>query len=319
MTSFYAVLRPVRPVRSRASLTSRIPLTPRHGYLRSHIQTRRRHLWRPRRHRAPTPAALPPLPSPSSFLAPQPGLLPGLLANTVVYIAGNRVLLKGLSVDGYLSSYILGWFSYAAFGVSGYALVCLYFLIGSWVTKLKMDVKMKEGTAEARGGRRGVGSVLGSGVAGLACAAAVLLGPSPALGGLGVDALRVGFAASFCSKLSDTVSSEVGKAYGKTTYLATSFKKVPRGTEGAVSLEGTAAGIAGSVALGLCAAASGLISWSVGLPCVITAAFVANYAESLVGATFQDRVRWLTNDVVNMLQISLSSAVAMLLYVSSIR
>jgi uncharacterized protein (TIGR00297 family) len=54
---------------------------------------------------------------------------------------------------------------------------------------------------------------------------------------------QIGFVASFCSKLSDTVSSEVGKAYGKTTYLVTTFELVPRGTEGAVSLEGTAAGV----------------------------------------------------------------------------
>ena len=46
---------------------------------------------------------------------------------------------------------------------------------------------------------------------------------------------QVGFVASICSKLSDTVSSEVGKAYGKTTYLVTTFERVPRGTEGAVS------------------------------------------------------------------------------------
>ena len=34
------------------------------------------------------------------------------------------------------------------------------------------------------------------------------------------------------------------QAYGKTAYLITTLKVVPRGTEGAVSLEGTAAGIA---------------------------------------------------------------------------
>jgi hypothetical protein len=35
---------------------------------------------------------------------------------------------------------------------------------------------------------------------------------------------QIGFVASFCSKLSDTVSSEVGKAYGKTTYLITTMQ-----------------------------------------------------------------------------------------------
>lgn len=56
--------------------------------------------------------------------------------------------------------------------------------------------------------------------------------------------LQVGFAASFASKLADTTSSEIGKAYGQTTYLITNLQRVPRGTEGAVSLEGTAAGVA---------------------------------------------------------------------------
>ena len=53
---------------------------------------------------------------------------------------------------------------------------------------------------------RGVmqGSVWGSGLAGAVCAACALASGSPAL-------WRVGFVASFVSKLSDTVSSEIGK------------------------------------------------------------------------------------------------------------
>lgn len=254
--------------------------------------------------------------TPDPFLAPTPGLPVGVIANTVVYVLGNRVLLKGLALDGYVSSYVLGCLSYAAFGPCGYLLVCIYFLIGSYVTKLKMDVKEKEGTAEARGGRRGVGSVLGSGLAGLACAAAVLLGVPSAVPALSFEALKVGFTASFCSKLSDTVSSEVGKAYGKTTYLATTLKKVARGTEGAVSLEGTVAGVVASLVLGACGFVGGLVDGR-GLVCVIAASVVANYLESLVGAGVQrgGAVPWLTNDVVNMLQISVASVLGIWLYV----
>ena len=46
--------------------------------------------------------------------------------------------------------------------------------------------------------------------------------------------------------------------------------------------------------------------------CVV-AAFLANTAESIVGAAVQGRVAWLTNDVVNALQISLAAALAVLL------
>ncbi len=37
------------------------------------------------------------------------------------------------------------------------------------------------------------------------------------------------------------------QAYGRTTYLITTLERVPRGTEGAVSAEGTAAGAAAAV------------------------------------------------------------------------
>lgn len=43
------------------------------------------------------------------------------------------------------------------------------------------------------------------------------------------------------------------------------------------------------------------------------AAFLANTAESFVGATLQGRLQWLTNDVVNALQITLAAVLALLL------
>ena len=55
------------------------------------------------------------------------------------------------------------------------------------------------------------------------------------------------------------------QAYGKTTYLITSLKLVPRGTEGAVSLEGTVAGLAAAAAYAGAAVAIGQV-------CALTAA-----------------------------------------------
>lgn len=243
----------------------------------------------------------------SHLTARHPGILVGFVMNTIVYILGNKVLLKGLSLDGYASSWVLGFLSFSAFGVYGYSLVCLYFLFGSWVTKLKMDVKLREGTAEAKGGRRGIGSVLGSGFAGMVCAGVALTRCD-----IPMSLLQTGFVASFCSKISDTVSSEIGKAYGKKTYLATTFKSVPRGTEGAVSLEGTLAGILASFSLGCCAVLTGMITIK-SLVFVTVASFTANYAESVLGAVYQESVAWLTNDVVNIFQITCASIISILL------
>ncbi len=46
---------------------------------------------------------------------------------------------------------------------------------------------------------------------------------------------------------------------------------------------------------------------------VVVAAFLANTAESFVGATLQGRLPWLNNDVVNALQITLAALLALAL------
>ena len=197
----------------------------------------------------------------------------------------------------------------AAFGLGGYVLVCAYFIAGSAVTKVKMKQKQAEGIAEARGGRRGPGSVWGSGTAGIICAFMALSG----LTTISLDAWRLGFVASFCSKLSDTTASEIGKAYGKTTYMSTPpFKLVPRGTEGAVSVEGTVAGLVISGVFAALAMAVGQLRSVESVGICVFAAFVATSFESMLGALVQGKqgFDWLTNDVVNGIQITLASAVA---------
>lgn len=77
-----------------------------------------------------------------------------------------------------------------------------------------MAQKEAQGVAEKRKGRRGPGSVIGSSTAGCICAFLSIYG----VGGQAYFQLwQLGFIASFCTKLSDTVSSEIGKAYGRTT------------------------------------------------------------------------------------------------------
>ena len=62
-----------------------------------------------------------------------------------------------------------------------------------------------------------------------------------------------------------------------------------------------------SIAVGMvCSPGILQVSWA-GALCVVVAAFVANIAESYVGAVAQGRVGWLTNDVVNILQITLAA------------
>ncbi|KAJ0045391.1 hypothetical protein Pint_04831 [Pistacia integerrima] len=245
-----------------------------------------------------------------------------LLSNIVIFVLGSPILLSGLSLSGIAAAFLLGTLTWRAFGPSGFLLVAtlLRYQILMWpfdvsqgtaATKVKMAQKEAQGVAEKRKGRRGPGSVIGSSAAGCVCAFLSIYG----VGGKAFYRLwQLGFVSSFCTKLSDTVSSEIGKAYGKTTYLVTTFKVVPRGTEGAVSVEGTVAGLLASIILASVGCYMGQINAPEAVVCVI-ASQIANLGESIIGAAFQEKegFRWLNNDAVNVINISMGSILAVLI------
>lgn len=233
-----------------------------------------------------------------------------VIATTTIFVIAAPVLFVGLSAPGVLSAFVLGLFTFRAFGGQGTIIVFLYFLIGTAATKVNYKLKKAEGTAEKRGGRRGPGSVWGSGTAGTLCAIATIYG----VGGPAWASLwRLGFLASFCTKLSDTMGSEIGKAFGKTTYLVTTMTVVPRGTDGAVSVVGTFAGIVASIFLASVGCIITMTDVSGAVICVV-AAQVANLCESFIGAALQDQKgsEWITNDVSNIFNILIGAALAIL-------
>ena len=90
------------------------------------------------------------------LLEAQPGIGAGFGLTSLVYVLGIRVLLSGLTPAGVASSWLLGGSVFSAFGGGGFALVCVYFLAGSAVTRFKLREKQAAGIAEQRSGRRGV-------------------------------------------------------------------------------------------------------------------------------------------------------------------
>ena len=229
-----------------------------------------------------------------------------LTVNTVLLILAFISPKKLLTPIGNINGAILGILVWGTLGWRGYLVVVFYFIVGSGLTFVRMEQKEAEGIAEERSGTRGAGNVWSSALAATICAIATLFYPSLK------ELFVLGYVASFCTKLSDTTASEVGKAYGKTTYLITTLKSVPRGTEGAVSLEGTVAGIAGSIALAVIAWAIGMIS-PIGIVWCVIAAFIATTIESLIGATLESRFNWLTNDLVNLINTLIGAILSILL------
>lgn len=121
----------------------------------------------------------------------------------------------------------------------------------------------------------------------------------------------LGFVASLSTKLADTFASEIGKAYGKTTFLITTFERVEPGTEGAVSAEGSAASVVGGLILAIYGYCIGLISVE-GVGIATVAAFLATNVESVIGATLQDKegLKFMTNEVVNFINTAIGAGLA---------
>jgi uncharacterized protein (TIGR00297 family) len=227
--------------------------------------------------------------------------------NSILLAIAFVIPKKLLTPAGYIHAWILGVLVWGTLGWQGYIVVMFYFLLGSAVTFVRIAEKEAEGIAQEGSGARGPGNVWGSALTGTICALATLWSHEPLR-----ELLILGYVASFSTKLSDTVASEIGKAFGKHTFLITTLKPVPRGTEGAVSLEGTLAGIVASVAIALLAWGIGMISLLDVLWCAI-AALIATTIESLIGATLESKFTWLTNDVVNFTNTLIGAISSMLL------
>lgn len=235
-----------------------------------------------------------------------PPWLVGILLNTA--LAGLGLLSRQtlLTLAGLLHAWLLGVLIWGTLGWRGYLVVIVYFLVGSAVTRVGMAQKQAAGIAEKRQGARGPENVWGSALTGAVCALLIPLLPK------GHDLLLVAFVASFSTKLFDTCASEVGKAYGQRTFLITTLQPVPRGTEGAVSLEGTLAGFLGAALIAGLGWELGLMA-AIAVPICILAAFLANLVESVVGATLQERYTWLSNEVVNGINTTTGALLAVLM------
>jgi uncharacterized protein (TIGR00297 family) len=234
--------------------------------------------------------------------------------NTLLLAIAWFVPKKLLTPAGLLHAWILGIIIWGTLGWRGYVVMMVYFLVGSAVTKVGLAQKEAAGIAEKRSGARGPENVWGSALVATLCAlGAYTLVLNPAAIAYHLVFLCVlGYVASMSTKLSDTCASEVGKAYGTRTFLITTLQPVARGTEGAVSLEGTLAGVLGSAVIASVAWGIGMIT-PVEIAICMVAAFIATNLESVIGATLQSKFAWLTNEVVNVFNTLIGAIAAILI------
>lgn len=231
------------------------------------------------------------------------GLLPVALALNIA-IAGAGYAARTVSGSGAVVGALLGVAVTLSAGWRGWLLLFATFAVAVIASRMGLRRKTLLGIAEEHGGRRGAGNAVAN--TGVAAAAAILAVTSYATG-----PAMIAFVAALASGGSDTIASEIGKAWGRRAFLFPSFRHVAPGTSGAISLEGTAAGLLGAVVLASLGVALGLVPPSALVP-VVAGATIGSFAESAMGATLEG-AGFVNNDVLNFLNTAIAAAAAMLL------
>lgn len=207
--------------------------------------------------------------------------VPGLFA-ALAYAFGM------VSRGGALAGFLIAAPIYAGLGWQGFAVLFLFVSGGSALTRLGYGRKERSGTAEGGGGRRGAKNALANGGVAVACALLAALAPYP-------EAFAAAFVAALGAAFADTAESEVGQLSGGGPRLVTTFRKVPAGTDGAVSIPGTLAGVGAAGLTALLGLAVGLVQSPGAALLVAAAAFLGTVADSLIGALIPRIGNELTN------------------------
>jgi uncharacterized protein (TIGR00297 family) len=121
-------------------------------------------------------------------------------------------------------------------------------------------------------------------------------------------AVLMALAAALAEAAADTLSSELGEVLGGEPFLVTTARRVPAGTDGAVSLAGSLAGLIGAIVVA--AAASFAFDFTAVQAAIVAfAAVVGLFVDSFLGAALERR-GWLNNDAVNFLSTFASALLA---------
>ncbi|HVT45187.1 MAG TPA: DUF92 domain-containing protein [Thermoanaerobaculia bacterium] len=235
-----------------------------------------------------------------------------LVLNTVLALAGYAA--RSVDLSGLAGGWILGAILIVFAGWELYVVLLLFFVIGTVATRLGYERKQRLGLAQERGGRRGFGHAFSN--AGIAAIAAIGIAMSPSI----ADLYWIAAIAALATATADTTGSEIGQWIGRRAFLPITFEKVEPGTEGAVSWEGTAAGLvtamfvaAAGVALFLNRTGEETTGSGALFAIVASAAFLASYSESVLGSWNRRRATPIPNGVMNFINTAAGAMLAVIL------
>jgi len=233
---------------------------------------------------------------------------PWMVLNTILAILGYA--LRTVDLSGCITGWLLGAVVILGGGPPMYVALVVFFIVGTACTRLGYARKARAGLAQEKGGRRGAGHAFANvGVAAI-CSIAVWRG-------LGLVPLFMGITA-LATAAADTAASEIGQLIGKRAFNPLTFRRVERGTDGAISLEGTLAGVVAALIVAIAGTAMALHNLRPGfigtvtidkaraISMVTVGAFLASYIESVLGS--------LTRNIPNHVMNFINTAVGAMLF-----
>ncbi len=232
------------------------------------------------------------------------------IQNYLVYIflvtgMALSIRFKKLTIPAAITGGLTGLLIYQGAGLTGLAMLTLFFILGSGATGWQMRSKQQIGAAEKNKGRRTAGQVIANG--GIAALIGAIIWRMPQA----AASHRLMMAGSLAAATADTLASELGTVYGKRFYNIITFKKDQRGLDGVVSLEGTLIGIAGAALIAIVYSIG--FGWNINFLWIVLGGAVGNIADSVLGATLE-RKHLIGNNVVNFLNTLIGAVVCLLLW-----
>ncbi len=253
---------------------------------------------------------------PSPILAAAIAFLLCLVLSALAYYR------KVLTWDGTMAAFAVGLLI-GVFGDVTWLLLLLFLLSSFAATRYRFALKQAMGVQEGKRGERQASNVLANGIA--PAVVAILGFQGFGVAALSKEASGLLFVTALAVAGADTLASEIG-ILSPRTYLITTLRRVPPGTDGGVSLLGQGAALATAVYSALFGYLV-LVPFSqwLGIPVsfpadprflILPAAigFAGCQIDSLFGATLE---RWglLDKKTNNLASTSLGAAIAFVLFV----
>ena len=247
-----------------------------------------------------------------------PASVPWLIANGVLALAGY--FARSVSISGAIGGWLLGAILILGAGWPMYVALLAFFVIGTATTKAGYARKARLGLAQEKGGRRGFSHAFSN--VGVAAICAIAVSRLSRMDDAPLEWMAVAYfmgIASLATAAADTTASEIGQLIGRRAFLPLTLRRVPVGTEGAISIEGTVVGLFGGLlvaAAGVLSLHYGLMRTNLGAILVITAAaFLGSYIESIAGSWNRKQERPVPNGVLNFFNTAVG---AILMYCFSV-